>query len=69
MQSKTKTVFSIYTVCIDSVFFFFFSYSLKLSEQGNDYVYFDRNVDFRISDRESHWQTQTFEEDQCNCWN
>ena len=61
VQPKTETSLSISTVCTDSVFFFFLSYSLKLSQQVNNYVCLDRKLDFRISEREGQWYTQLFD--------
>ena len=63
VQPKTETSLSI-SVCTDSVFFFL-SYSVKLSQQVNNYVYLDRKLDFRISEREGQWYTQLFELEQC----
>ena len=65
MCSLKQKLHSVFLLFVLTVYFFFLSYSVKLSQQVNNYVYLDRKLDFRISEREGQWYTQLFELEQC----
>ena len=51
LKQKLYSVFILFVLTV----YFFLSYSLKLSEQVYNCVYFDGNLDFKISEREGQW--------------